>query len=157
MATVIYKMRWYCLTRMGFGLNVASAVMKALIDTALVKDESIELPFQHILTTYLAMKELHPQHAQDNISMTFDWCAKNRNDWRTMPEYSAYNSGRSMTPFIKSVGVRYQKELELGHAEKYFLLAKNWLDTFLFVDGSRLRSPSLNPGQLRLHPIGMMK
>lgn len=40
--TVIFRGRRYCLTRLGFGLNVAPAVMKAILATVLALDEEIQ-------------------------------------------------------------------------------------------------------------------
>lgn len=46
-----------CLTRMGFWLNVAQAVMKDIVVTVLVKGESLfDRPLQLILTKYISMK-----------------------------------------------------------------------------------------------------
>lgn len=39
--TVILKGQRYCLTRLGFGLNVATLIMKAVIDAVLSQDEAI--------------------------------------------------------------------------------------------------------------------
>ena len=40
--TVLFKGRRYCLTRMGFGLNVAPSIMQTLVDAILTKDKRIQ-------------------------------------------------------------------------------------------------------------------
>ena len=40
--TVLFKGRRYCLTCMGFGLNVAPSIMQTIVDAILTKDKSIQ-------------------------------------------------------------------------------------------------------------------
>ena len=40
--TVLFKGRRYCLTRMGFGLNVAPSIMQTIVDAILTKDKRIQ-------------------------------------------------------------------------------------------------------------------
>ncbi|GAB1604160.1 uncharacterized protein LOC115211658 [Argonauta hians] len=40
--TVMYKGRRYCLTRLGFGLNVAPMIMKAIVNTVLQQERGID-------------------------------------------------------------------------------------------------------------------
>ena len=40
--TVLFKGRRYCLTRMGFGLNVAPSIMQTIVDAILMKDKRIQ-------------------------------------------------------------------------------------------------------------------
>ena len=40
--TVLFKGRRYCLTRMGFGLNVAPSIMQTIVDAILTKDKHIQ-------------------------------------------------------------------------------------------------------------------
>ena len=40
--TVLFKGRRYCLTRMGFGLNVAPSIMKTIVNAILTKDKCIQ-------------------------------------------------------------------------------------------------------------------
>ena len=40
--TVLFKGRRYCLTRTGFGLNVAPSIMQTIFDTILTKDKRIQ-------------------------------------------------------------------------------------------------------------------
>ena len=40
--TVMFKGRRYCLTRMGFGLNVAPSIMQTIVDAILTKDKRIQ-------------------------------------------------------------------------------------------------------------------
>ena len=40
--TVLFKERRYCLTRMGFGLNVALSIMQTIVDAILMKNKSIQ-------------------------------------------------------------------------------------------------------------------
>ena len=40
--TVLFKRRRYCLTRMGFGLNVAPSIMQTIVDAILMKDKRIQ-------------------------------------------------------------------------------------------------------------------
>ena len=40
--TVIIKSKWFCLTRLGFGLNVASLVIKSVITAIRSRDQEIK-------------------------------------------------------------------------------------------------------------------
>ena len=40
--TVLFKGQRYCLTRMGFGLNVAPSIMQTIVDAILMKDKRIQ-------------------------------------------------------------------------------------------------------------------
>ena len=40
--TVLFKGRRYCLTHMGFGLNVAPSIMQTIVDAILIKDKRIQ-------------------------------------------------------------------------------------------------------------------
>ena len=40
---VLFKGRGYCLTRMGFGLNVAPSIIQTIVDAILTKDKRIQL------------------------------------------------------------------------------------------------------------------
>ena len=40
--TVIFRGQRYCLTRLGFGLNVAPSVMKSVLTAVLTQDETVD-------------------------------------------------------------------------------------------------------------------
>ena len=40
--TILFKERRYCLTRMGFGINVAPSIMQTIVDAILTKDKCIQ-------------------------------------------------------------------------------------------------------------------
>ena len=51
--TVVIKGKRYCLTRLGFGLNVEPLIMIAIIKTVLMQDEST---MKATLMTYMSMR-----------------------------------------------------------------------------------------------------
>ena len=68
--TVLFKGRRHCLTRMGFGLNVAPSIIQTIVDAILTKDKHIQwatsayIVKEHLTSFGLLSKE--PERLQDN-------------------------------------------------------------------------------------------
>ena len=58
--TVIFHGKRYCLTRLGFGLNVAPSVMKAVLTTVLMQDETVDRATSSYLDDILVNEDIAP-------------------------------------------------------------------------------------------------
>ena len=69
--TVVYHGQRYCLTRLGFGLNVAPSVMKAVLTTVLKQDETVDRATSAYLDDIMVIEDIAPVASVESHLLQF--------------------------------------------------------------------------------------
>lgn len=139
---VIFKGQRYCLMQMGFGLNVAPAIMKATVDATLLKEFMLMRAwFQQLTWKSTWLHLIWPARIQNNYGMTHAcWvCMWNR-----------------ITHLNRNVKMTFHQFLRSSH-NVTSCGVENWWAMFLCVVGFVLQHHLLNAEQYQSHLAGSTK
>ena len=78
--TVIFRGQRFCLTRLGFGLNVAPLIMKSVIDAIVSQDHTIKSATSAYVDDIFINETVFPRRAYSSISWTMVWFPRIRCD-----------------------------------------------------------------------------
>ena len=71
---MIFHGQRYCLTRLGFGLNVAPSVMKAVLTTVLIQAETVDRATSSYLDDILVNEDIAPVARVESCLLTEPEC-----------------------------------------------------------------------------------
>ena len=128
--TVLSKGQRYCLTRMGFGLNVVPSIMQTIADAILTKDKRIQQATSAYNDDVYVDESIVPAARVKEHHYSFDLLSK-----EPVHECLGYRSGERITLYIGEEGTKSQTYLESSCDGTYFHYVANWLGTFLWVVG----------------------
>ena len=90
--TVMLKNWRYCLTQLGFSLNVAPLVMRPIIDPVMSQDKAIKNTMSTYINDICINKTWFLPHTWESIYQTMDLLARIRGNWKMEPRCWACRS-----------------------------------------------------------------
>lgn len=105
----MFSNRSYCLTTLGFGLDVAPHIRKALLNSVSYQEHTVkEVPSSYLDDIYVNVDIISPLHIRAKLAQ-FGLICKTWNSWKMAPVYWTWMLEVSKEPCNGNAELRFNK------------------------------------------------